>query len=202
MYSALCDRKSRVTSASGPPSSSRRAALQSLAFGAIVLAAGGTVALVRGRGYTVTRKRPLVSLAPWELAVVVHAARRIAAPDRPDRSIPSADDLDVAGFIDSYVARMSRPMRRDLSRAFLYLEQVAPITLGLRDRFTDLSADDQDRVLLALESSPLMLLRGAFAGIKSLVFMGYYRDPRTWSILGYDGPWVAKVPHAPGDAPP
>ena len=34
------------------------------------------------------------------------------------------------------------------------------------------------------------LLRGAFDGLKSLVFMGYYRDPRTWRILGYDGPRV------------
>ncbi|MBL8609283.1 MAG: hypothetical protein JNL38_18280 [Myxococcales bacterium] len=36
------------------------------------------------------------------------------------------------------------------------------------------------------------LLRGGFAGLKSLIFMGYYRDPRTWAILGYDGPRVGR----------
>jgi hypothetical protein len=26
--------------------------------------------------------------------------------------------------------------------------------------------------------------------VKAALFMGYYRDPRTWSILGYEGPRV------------
>jgi hypothetical protein len=180
-----------VTNASGPLHTSRRAALKTLAWGALVAVAGGTIARVRTQGYLVTRKKPLLSLEPWELVVVEHAARRIAAPDRPgDRSIPSPDDVDVAGFVDAYVAKMAAPMRRDLSRAFLYLEQVAPLALGLAPRFTLLPPVDQDRVLASLEASPVMLLRGAFAGIKSLVFMGYYRDARTWPILGYGGPWI------------
>jgi len=159
----------------------------------IVAAVGGTVARIRSQGYGVTRAKPLVSLTPLELAVVEHAARRITASDRPgDPSIPSADDVDVAGFVDAYVARMAPTMRRDLGRAFLYLEEIAPLTLGLTSRFTLLPPEDQDRVLEALETGPVVLLRGAFAGIKSLVFMGYYRDPRTWTILGYGGPWVGR----------
>jgi hypothetical protein len=43
-----------------------------------------------------------------------------------------------------------------------------------------------------MEASDETLLRGGFAGLKSLVFMGYYRDPRTWKILGYAGPWVGR----------
>jgi hypothetical protein len=179
--------------ASPPGSSSRRSALKTFLVGALLAGVGGTVAFVRGRGYTVDRRKPLVSLSAWELAVFEHAARRIAAPDRPgDPGIPSVDDVDVASFIDGYLARMMPPMRRDLSRALLYLEQVAPLTIGKTARFTELASDDQDRVLEGLETSPIMLLRGAFVGIKSLVFMGYYRDARTWKIIGYDGPWVGK----------
>jgi hypothetical protein len=182
-----------VTTASPTPTSTRRSALKTLAFSFLVVAVGGAVARVRSQGYVVRRQKPLLALTAWELAVVEHAARRIAAPDRPDdHSIPSPDDVDVAGFVDTYVARMSPPMRRDLSRALLYLEQLAPITVGLASRFTLLTPLDQDRVLEALETSPVVLLRGAFAGIKSLVFMGYYRDARTWSILGYGGPWIGR----------
>jgi hypothetical protein len=172
-----------------------------MVVGAAFAGVGGALALVRSRGYQVTRQGPLLSLRPWELAVVEHAARRIAASDRADdRTIPTPDDVDVAGFVDAYLARMAPPMRRDLSRALLYLEQLAPLAVGRAARFTGLSADDQDRVLRALEESPVALLRGAFAGIKSLVFMGYYRDPRTWPIIGYGGPLVGR-PAPPGARP-
>jgi hypothetical protein len=177
----------------------RRAALKALAFAGLVAAAGEAIALVRGRGYAVFRPKPFASLAPWEFVVVEHAARRIAAPDHPDDlSIPTADDLDVAGFVDGYAARLSVPVRRDLRRALLYLEQVAPLVRGHGSRFTELSAEDQDHVLQALEASPLMPLRGAFAGLKSLVFMGYYRDPRAWALIGYEGPMRGRVPRDAG----
>jgi hypothetical protein len=172
---------------------SRRSALKALVMGALLTGAAGTLAIVRSRGYVAPAGRVLASLSVWELAVVTHAARRIAAPDRPgDASIPSADDVDVAGFVDAYAARMSTPLRRDLSRALLYLEQVAPVAIGLPRRFTELTSDEQDRVLSSLETSSVLLLRGVFNSLKSLVFMGYYRDARTWSLIRYDGPWLGR----------
>ena len=192
-----------MTSASPPVRSSRRAALRTFVEGALVVGVGGAVAFVRTRGYSDARDRPLVSFAPWESVVLHHAARRITASDHPeDRTIPTADELDVVGFVDAYVARMPTPMRRDLTRAILYLEQVAPLTLGLMSRFSELAADDQDRVLVAFEASPVVLLRGAFVALKSLVFMGYYRDARTWSVLGYGGPWIGRAGHGSHGAPP
>jgi hypothetical protein len=179
------------TNAVAAASTTRRRFLQ-IAAGA-VLAASSAVAGLRTRGYDVAAARAarLQALSPWQLVVVEHLARRIAAPDRPDdRSIPTPDDTDVAGFVDAYVARMPAALRRDLSRCFAYVEHVAPLRSGLAARFTRLGPDAQDRVLAALEASDQDLLRGAFSGLKSLVFMGYYRDPRTWSILQYDGPLV------------
>jgi hypothetical protein len=130
-------------------------------------------------------------LSAWQWVFVTEVARRIAAPDRPDDpTIPTPDEVDVAGFVDDYAARLPAALRKDLFRAFAYVEHVAPLALGRLSRFTRLPADAQDEVLASLATSRQDLLRGAFEGIKSLVFMGYYRDARTWKILGYEGPLV------------
>jgi hypothetical protein len=162
-----------------------------IAGGALVLV-GSAIALVRTRGYEVSKERAakLVALEPWQLIVVEHAARRIAAPDRD--GVPTADTVDVAGFVDAFVAEMPSAVRRDLLRLLGYVEHVAPLAVGFASRFSRLTANDQDKVLEGMESSDQDLIRGGFAGLKSLVFMGYYRDPRTWGALGYDGPLVAR----------
>jgi hypothetical protein len=130
-------------------------------------------------------------LALWQWVVVAHAARRIAAPDEPsDPSIPTADALHVAGFIDQWLVRADDRVARDFRRFLAYLEHFAPIGCGLASRFTRLGEAEQDQVLSALQASRSELLRAGFEGLKALVFMGYYRDPRTWAVLGYDGPFV------------
>jgi hypothetical protein len=173
----------------------RRRFLKAGVGAAVLVATGGVAALVRTRGYDLPPERvsKLVYLAPWQVIVLEHVARRIAAPDRPgDASIPSADDVDVVGFLDGYIARMRDKVRRDIGRLLAYVEHVAPIRIGLWTRFSRLGPVDQDRVLADLEASGEDLLRGGFDGLKSLVFMGYYRDARTWKILGYDGPLVGR----------
>ncbi len=152
---------------------------------------GAALALLRTRGYSLRPGRRLIALTPWQFVVVEHAARRIVAPDRPtDRTIPTADEVDVAGFADAWVTRLPQRTQRDLGRFLAYLEHVAPVGAGLASRFTRLSPADQDAVLVSVEASNNDLLRAGFDGLRSLVFLGYYRDARTWSILGYDGPLV------------
>jgi hypothetical protein len=106
--------------------------------------------------------------------------------------IPDADDVGVAVFVDLWVARLPRALRRDLGRFLAYFEHVAPIAAGYAARFTRLDAEGQDRVLASMEGSSIDLLRAGFDGLRSLVFLGYYRDPRTWAIVGYDGPLVGR----------
>jgi Gluconate 2-dehydrogenase subunit 3 len=164
---------------------SRRDALR--AGVALALAgAGVAVALARSGGYAVPDGVRLASLAPWEWIVVRELARRVCAPD--DASVVSPDAADVVGFVDAYAAKMPYKMRRDVGRFLAYVEHVAPLGLGRGSRFSRLAPDAQDEVLASLESHGTELLRGGFEGIKALVFMGYYRDPRTWSVVGYDGP--------------
>jgi hypothetical protein len=162
---------------------------------AALLLGGAAIATVRTRGYSLPPGRKLTVTSPWEFVVVQHAARRIAAPDREgDASIPTADQLDVAGFVDGWMGQMPERVRRDLGRFLAYLEHVAPVRAGFASRFTRLAPPAQDQVLSSVEESGSELLRAGFDGIKSLIFLGYYRDPRTWGILGYDGPLVGRPP--------
>ena len=154
------------------------------------IAAAGALGIVRTSGYTGPAGSAPVVLSKAEWHTVVALARRIAAADAPDA--PTPDDVDVVTFVDGYVASMDAPVRRDLLQFLGYIEQVAPFSVGLFSRFTRLAASDQDRVLAALEASRSDLFRGGFQGIKALIFMGYYRDPRTWKIIGYDGPQVGR----------
>jgi len=177
-----------------PPRASRITRRQLLRSGALaLLGAGGALSLIRTRGYAVEPGRKLVAMAPWQFVVVQHAARRIVAPDRPgDPSIPSADALDVAGFVDGWMARLPPPVRRDLGRFLAVIEHAAPLGVGFASRFTRLAPADQDTVLASLEASRVDLLRAGFDGLKALVLMGFYRDARAWSVVGYDGPLVGR----------
>jgi hypothetical protein len=177
-----------------PPRRLSRRRVFQVAAGA-ALALGGLAAAVRTRGYRIPAGRRLATLSVWQFVVVQHAARRIAAPDRVgDASIPTADDVDVAGFVDGWLSRMQSRVRRDFGRFLAYVEHVAPLREGLGSRFSRLAPEDQDRVLAAAEASSSDLLRAGFDGLKSLCLMGYYRDARAWSITGYDGPLVGRPP--------
>jgi hypothetical protein len=174
----------------GARTSRRRLLKAAIAFG-VVAAAGSIAAVVRTRGYEAPVGVTLASLDAWQWVVVRALARRVCATDAPE--VVTADEVDVAGFVDSYAAKMPARMRRDLGRFLAYVEHVAPVALRSASRFSRLPEDAQDRVLGALEAHDNPLLRGGFEGVKALLFMGYYRDPRTWRHIGYGGPLVARA---------
>ncbi len=161
-----------------------RRKLAKLAAGALV-GAGAVAAALRTTGYTVPSGVPLVWLSPWQYLVVAAVARRIVDPDAPDA--PSPDSVDVAGFVDRYVAAMPSGLRDDVGGLLGVVEHVAPLRAGYARRFTNLGPSAQDAALVWLERAG-GLFAGAFDGLRALVFMGYYRDPRTWPQLGYEGP--------------
>ncbi len=169
----------------------RRKWLQSLIIGGSLGVFGGLVALVRTSGYSLDPavRQQLRFLAPWEFLLVRDLARRLVAPDRSS-GVVAPDEVGVAEFVDRYVSEMRPSLRVDLQRMLRFVEQLAPIRSGSLRRFTDLSAADQDAVLSALESIGIDHLRAGFQSIKGLIMMGYYRDPRTFRILGYGGPLI------------
>jgi hypothetical protein len=151
----------------------------------------------RFAGYFVdpSRATRLQVLDAWELCVVDALGDRLCALDVAEDSIgapPTAREVDVGLFFDGYLAGAASDVQRDLRGALALVEHLWPLRCGARHRFTSLVASEQDRTLAALERAPVELLRGCFFGLKSVVMMGYWRDPRTWGVLGYDGPLVAR----------
>jgi hypothetical protein len=143
---------------------------------------GATVAVVRSRGYHLTRELAdkLVVLSPWQYIVLEAIGARLVAPE----------SADVAAFADGYLADLAESDRRDVLRLIGYVEHVAPLGLGLFRRFTALGEGDQDRVLASLEQSRIDLLRAGFQALKAMAMMAYYRKPESWPALGYGGPVV------------
>lgn len=148
--------------------------------------------MFRASGYAIPREREkrLLSVSAWQYVVLTHLARRFAAPDELGADLPTPDELDVAGFIDERITTMRPKVREDFLSCLGIIEHVLPIRSGYARRFTSLAPAEQDHVLEQLEASDSGLLRAGCQGVKALVFMGYYRDPRTWKVLGYEGPWV------------
>ena len=174
-----------------PGSVPRRTLLLRAGYGLAIAACGGLVALVRTHGYALPPGATPVVLGAAEYEILGAIASRICAPDeRGKTDAPSVEEVGVVAFADRYIAAMAPAMRRDLLRFLVYIEQLAPLRAGLSSRFTRLSPGEQDRVLGSIEASDEGILRGGFDGLKSLVFMGYYRDARTWPLAGYGGPWI------------
>lgn len=135
------------------------------------------------------------ALAPWEIAVVDAVADRMCLADVPydaPGAPPTPRECEVVEFVDDFVASSEPAIQRELHAAIGSVEHIFPFIIGSPRRFTSLSAEDRDRVLSAMDNASIDLVRGCFSGLKSLVMMGYYRDPRTWGVLGYDGPQVKR----------
>jgi hypothetical protein len=159
-----------------------------LGFGALASTAG--TAWVRTRGYEVPAGAGLQCLSASEYAIVASVADRMCAVDGADAPLPA--EVGVSRFVDAQVAMLDAPLRRDLGRFLQCVEHLAPIAVGARKRFTALPPSMQDQVLRKLESNGSEICRGGFQGLKALIMMGYYRDDRTFALLGYEGPRVKR----------
>ena len=171
----------------------RRFARAGIALG--VLGGTGVIAAIRTSGYHVdpARAGALKAIAPWQLAVIDAVSARLCAADVPydaPGAPPTPREVGVGEFYDAFVAACDRSIARDCKALVGFVEHVWPIACGELHRFTALPLDRQDAVLAKMESSSSDLVRGAFHSLKSLLMMGYYRDPRTWGVLRYDGPLV------------
>lgn len=143
---------------------------------------GGALAALRTRGYELS---PAVAgqlrvLSAWQYRVIEAFGARVLDPVR----------ADVAGFADGYFEGLAAADRRDLLAFVAYLEHAAPLSIGKLGRFTDLSDAERDRVIAAIETGPIGLLRGGLGALKAVAMMAYYRLPESWAEIGYSGPVV------------
>jgi hypothetical protein len=158
----------------------RRKFLGWVAAGAV--AGGAGMAAIRASGYRVPREieKRLEAFRAWHFVVVESIGARLLAPE----------SADVGLFADQYAAGLPDRDRDDLLSMLAYVEHVAPLSHGLARRFSGLTPNEQDRVLAAIERSPIGVLRGGFQALKAVSMMALYRREASWSALGYSGPAV------------
>jgi hypothetical protein len=160
---------------------------------------GATVLGLAAFGYEVPGRiaERLRFLSVKEYCVLRAAAARIVGGDGAPLSM---GEIDPALFIDGFMRHFDAATRRELG-GMLQLIEHSPGLFGSGGgangaprwrRFTQLTGEQQDQVLEEWQSSSLTIRRQCFQGLRSLVFMGYYRDPRTFALLGYDGPTIGK----------
>ncbi len=103
--------------------------------------------------------------------------------------VPEAQALDDAAWseveatIEKGLETRPESMRRQL-RLLLRAIDVLPLFRFARN-FRALDPEKRTSFLLALQNSPLLLLRRGFWGLRTLVFMGYYGRDEAQRAIGY-----------------
>lgn len=103
--------------------------------------------------------------------------------------LPATGALDADGWhalervVSTALAARPPAVQRQLA-LFLAAIQWLPL-LRYGRPFTRLSPARRHRVLQSLEDSPLLLVRRGFWGLRTLLLMGYYTQPRAIAAIGY-----------------
>ncbi|MDB4969376.1 MAG: putative oxidoreductase [Myxococcales bacterium] len=169
----------------------RRRFLRAGIIGGILL--GGAAVVGRSvSGYHVDAAiaRRLRVLSPKEYLIMQAVARRVMAPD--DGGAPTADQVEVALAVDAYLTKVPPAVVRDVRALLQLVEHGSSLFRFGGTRFSHLAADEQDATLHDWARSSLTVRRRGFQALRTLSFLGYYRDDRTWSLLGYSGPMLPR----------
>lgn len=145
----------------------------------------GLAALAHGVAARAVEAPPAVSykyLGEVE-ARVLDKLRRLLLPN-DKAGLPSSDDVQVMRNLDAQMGQLGPKARDDLSLAIRGLEYGSLLSFSRFSRLDDAAAHKQ----LAAWQKGAFFKRGIVATIKSFVLLGYWRDPRTFSFLEYDGP--------------
>ncbi len=102
------------------------------------------------------------------------------------------DPIDVSARVDQLVAGMDGTVKRDIRWILRIFEHGTHLFDLQGKRFTRLSRSDQERYLKGWMVSSLGARRIVFRALKLIAGMGYYGAPETWSLIGYDGPWIGR----------
>jgi hypothetical protein len=169
----------------------RRRFLRTSLLGGALL---GSAALV-GRhlsGYSLDERltRRLRALTAKEFLVFQAVMRRMVAPDQP--GAPTADEVQAALFVDGYLTKLDEGSRSDVRALLHLLEHGSGLFRFRTSRFTHMTAVEQDATLSDWEHSRWALRRRGFAALKTMAMLGYWRDDRTWPLIGYTGPMIGR----------
>jgi choline dehydrogenase-like flavoprotein len=116
-----------------------------------------------------------------------------ASDDHPDLFALNAGDLNIATAIEAALTDFDREQQTEFRRFLRVLNRpsVNQLLIGRRTMFSTLAQPDRERVLLALATSRLSLLRTGFQALKRLATFLFYSltdadgSNPTWAALGY-----------------
>jgi hypothetical protein len=126
-----------------------------------------------------------------EYAIMNTVARRLLGLDEAIGS--GTDQIDVGAGVDALVAAWDAEAQGQLRTMLRVFEHGTYLFDLRRQRFTRLSAANQDEYLAGWMNSTLGVRRVVFRALKALVASGFYRDPQSWVRIGYDGPWLGRI---------
>lgn len=134
---------------------------------------------------------PLHFFDSREYAIMNAVAERLLGVEGTIGSEP--DHIDVAANVDSLVVEWDAEAQGQLRTMLRVFEHGTYLFDLRRKRFTRLTAAKQDEYLAGWMNSTLGVRRIVFRALKLLVAAGFYREPRAWTPIGYDGPWIGRV---------
>ncbi|MBT3220165.1 MAG: pyridoxal-phosphate dependent enzyme [Proteobacteria bacterium] len=161
--------------------------------GVCVLAAGATLG-VRLTGYSRFPNWSGHVLSRWEAEVVAAAAEALL-PNTPGEANIGPTVEEVTVNVDRYLVGMPQPMLTEIHGLFGLLEHGTPMGCSIT-RLTRLTPAARLEFFEKLNGGPF-LIRCAVRGIRDLLMIGQYQDPRSWPATGYTGPMVSPPKTAP-----
>ncbi|MCC6375228.1 MAG: transcriptional initiation protein Tat [Moraxellaceae bacterium] len=114
--------------------------------------------------------------------------REVFLPTERFSDLPSTTEVPVMENLDNMIGRLNSDTRFLLSLGTKTLEFS---TLYKMTRFSSLS-NEQALQQVRVWQSGLALQGGLIVSLKTLLGVAYWRDPRTWPALEYDGPVTKK----------
>jgi hypothetical protein len=167
----------------------RRRFLKRTASGVVLLGAGSLLPAGCSRYPKPAAK--LRFLDSREYAIISVVAERLLGIQGAVGS--GADQVDVGANVDGLVADWDADAQGQLRTMLRVFEHGTYLFDLRRKRFTRLTAAKQDDYLAGWMNSTLGVRRVVFRALKLLVAAGFYSQPRAWTRIGYDGPWIGRV---------
>ena len=168
----------------GPVLSTRRDFLRQFA-GTAALAAGWPAIAAAGQAAAIARDGG-ADFAHLDAALARDLAA-VAERILPSDDLPGANDAGVIYFIDEALGSFANGQHGLLGEGIEGLNAAIPSPSGASLRFADLPADEQDRILRGIDTTPLFgqLRFLTLAGMFAMPAYGGNRDHQGWALLGF-----------------
>jgi len=126
-----------------------------------------------------------------EYAIMNTVAERLLGTEKAIGAGPG--QIDVGANVDSVVADWDVEAQGQLRTMLRVFEHGTYLFDLRRERFTRLASTKQDEYLAGWMNSTLGVRRLVFRALKLLVATGFYSEPRAWTQIGYEGPWLGRI---------